>query len=133
MPPVRVRKPLEFLSSSKGDLSEFPDDAKLQIGHALRLLQDGLQPDAGMVSSMSDVGQGVMEVRCHYVGQQGEDYRAFYVAKFPEALYVLHAFEKKSQNTAPRDLRTGRERYKRLTAWRESQGFTEKQNRRRRR
>ena len=56
---------------------------------------------------MADVGRGVREIRVHVAGEL----RVFYVATFPEAVYVLHVFEKKTRRTAPRDLALGRQRY----------------------
>jgi phage-related protein len=53
------------------------------------------------------VGAGVYEIRIH----APEAYRVFYVAKFEEAIYVLHAFQKKTQKTAKRDIEIGRQRY----------------------
>ena len=56
---------------------------------------------------MSEVGSGVNEIRV----QAGGQFRVLYVAKFAEAVYVLHAFEKKSRKTSQRDLEIGRRRY----------------------
>jgi phage-related protein len=61
---------------------------------------------------MLDVGAGVVELRVH----AGTEHRVFYVAKFEEAIYVLHAFEKRSRKTSPQDITIGRERYRQLTA-----------------
>lgn len=60
---------------------------------------------------MKTVGAGVYEVR---VATGGRAFRAFYVAKFEETIYVLHAFEKKTERTARKDLATGRARYRQL-------------------
>ena len=51
------------------------------------------------------------------------EHRVFYVAKFAEAIYVLHAFEKKTQKTAQRDIDLGRERLKELRQWRREEGL----------
>ena len=59
---------------------------------------------------MPTVGAGVREVRIHV----GDAYRVFYVAARTEAVYVLHAFKKKTQKTSARDLETGRERFRML-------------------
>ncbi len=56
---------------------------------------------------MTQLGAGVNEIRV----RRGGAYRVLYVAKFPEAVYVLHAFQKKSQKTAAFDLDLGRTRY----------------------
>jgi len=57
---------------------------------------------------MPSVGAGVYEIRIHV----DDAYRVFYVAKFEEAVYVLHAFQKKTQKTAKHDIEIGRQRYK---------------------
>jgi phage-related protein len=56
---------------------------------------------------MPSVGAGVSEIRVRVGGA----FRLFYVAKFSEAIYVLHVFQKKSQQTALLDLQLGRARY----------------------
>ena len=56
---------------------------------------------------MPSVGPGAYEIRV----QLGDAYRVFYVAKFKEAVYVLHAFQKKTQKTARGDIEIGRQRY----------------------
>jgi phage-related protein len=63
---------------------------------------------------MPSVGPGVVELRLH----DDAEHRVFYVAKFAEAVYVLHAFEKKTQKTAQRDIDIGRDRLKELRQWR---------------
>ena len=61
---------------------------------------------------MRSVGQGVNEIRVHV----GNEYRALYVAKFAESVYVLHAFEKKTRKTAKSDLDLAKKRYRDLMA-----------------
>ena len=56
---------------------------------------------------MSSVGRGTREIRIH----EGGELRVFYVATLPEAVYVLHVFEKKSRKTSAHDLALGRQRY----------------------
>jgi phage-related protein len=55
---------------------------------------------------MPSVGAGVVEIRVH----TDVEHRVFYVAKYAEAVYVLHAFQKTSPKTARRDIETGRRR-----------------------
>jgi phage-related protein len=57
---------------------------------------------------MSSVGRGVAEIRIHY----GAEYRVFYLAKFVDAVYVLHAFEKRSRRTPGLNLDIARRRLK---------------------
>jgi phage-related protein len=59
---------------------------------------------------MPDVGSGVMEIRLH----DDNEYRVFYVARFEEAVYVLHCFVKKTQATRKADIDLGRQRYSAL-------------------
>jgi phage-related protein len=59
---------------------------------------------------MRTVGPGVREIRIHVAGA----HRVFYVTTRPEAIYVLHAFEKKTRKTSAGDLRIGRERLRSL-------------------
>jgi phage-related protein len=63
---------------------------------------------------MTSIGPGVLEIRIH----TGQEHRVFYVAKFQEAIYVLHAFEKKGQKTSKRDIELGRNRLSELAAMR---------------
>ena len=65
---------------------------------------------------MPDVGSGVMEIRVH----GDNEYRVFYVARFEEAVYVLHCFVKKTQETRKADLELGRKRYAALLEARRS-------------
>ena len=56
---------------------------------------------------MPDVGPGAMEIRVH-----GEnEFRVFYIARFEEAIYVLHCFVKKTRATRKADIELGRQRY----------------------
>jgi len=59
---------------------------------------------------MPSVGAGVREIRIH----TGREHRVFYVAKFEESIYVLHAFEKKTQKTPKADVELGRARLQEL-------------------
>lgn len=63
---------------------------------------------------MNTVGQGVQELRV----RTGDAYRVFYVARFEEAVYVLHAFQKKTQKTARKDIAMGKQRFKDLLLFR---------------
>ncbi len=67
---------------------------------------------------MPAVGPGTVEIRIH----TGIEYRVFYVAKFEEAVYVLHAFGKKTAKTSQQDLDTGRRRYAQLIEGRKKGG-----------
>ena len=73
-------------------------------GYQLRRVQSGLMPDD--FKPMQSVGPGVQEIRI----RTGRAHRVFYIAKFEESIYVLHAFEKKTQRTSQADLELGRNR-----------------------
>src|SRR5579872_4531924 len=86
-------KPLEFVGSSKDDLSDFPLEVKRSVGFALRAAQrGGKHPDAKPLSGFG--GAGVLEVVSNF---DGNTFRAVYTVKFKGVVYVLHAFQKKSK------------------------------------
>ena len=78
------------------------------VGTELRQIQNGLMPSD--FKPMTTVGAGVFEIRV----RAGNQYRVIYVAKFSEAVYVLHAFVKKTQKTAVPDLELAHNRYNAL-------------------
>ena len=71
-------------------------------------LQHGLDPENWR--PMKTVGKGVREVKVVVNGQ----FRAFYVTSIGNAVYVLHAFQKKTQKTSPKDLALGQQRFKQI-------------------
>ncbi len=101
-------KPLIWLGSSRRDLRAFPALARRLAGFQLRRLQQALDPDDW--KPMQTVGPGVREIRIHIAGA----HRVFYVATRADAIYVLHAFQKKTQKTSAHDLRIGRDRFRAL-------------------
>jgi len=100
-------KALNWRGTSLNDVKAFPLDAKKQAGFELNKVQYGQSPTN--FKSVNRWGAGVIEIKIK--GEDGE-YRVIYVAKFAEAVYVLHAFNKKTQQTSPRDVKTIIERYK---------------------
>jgi phage-related protein len=99
-------KPIEFLGNSRRDLAAFPDEARRTAGFQLDRVQRGLAPHDW--KPLKTVGAGVFELRVH--DTRGE-FRVVYVAKFTDALYVLHAFQKKSRKTSSIDVTLARARY----------------------
>ncbi len=84
-------KPLNWVGSSKKDYLEFPDSVKDAMGDALGLAQfGGKHPSA---KPWKGRGAGVFEIVDENVRNA---YRAVYAVRFKEAVYVLHAFQKKS-------------------------------------
>ena len=101
-------KPLEFVGSSLDDLREFPAEARRAAGFELGFVQRGLAPSDW--KPMKEVGAGVREIRIHVLGE----WRVLYVAKFAESVYVLHAFQKKTQKTTREDIELVRTRYRQI-------------------
>ena len=99
-------KPVEFLGDSLDRLREFPDDAKQDAGYQLDRVQNGLQPDD--FKPMPTIGQGVEEIR---VRDDNGTFRVIYTARLADAVYVLHAFQKKTQATSKRDIDLAKQRF----------------------
>jgi phage-related protein len=105
-------KPVTWMGSSKSDLRAFPADAEDEAGYQLYRIQQGLEPLDW--KPLSTVGSGVREVRVHTI----VEHRVVYVAKFEEAVYVLHAFAKRTRKTNQSDLDLARRRYAEVVALR---------------
>lgn len=103
---MAAKKPLEFLGSSLKDLKAFSPLARREAGYQLDLVQDGLEPADW--KPFKSVGAGVREIR---VAEQDGAFRVMYVATFPEAVYVLHCFVKKTQQTELKDVRVAKKRF----------------------
>jgi phage-related protein len=101
-------KPIEFVGSSQDDIRNFPAEARRAAGFELNFVQMGLTPSDW--KPMKAIGSGVMEIRIHKEGE----WRVIYVAKFEKAVYVLHAFEKKTQKTRQADIELAWQRYKEI-------------------
>jgi phage-related protein len=105
-------KPVRWVASSKDDLSAFPQDVKRRVGGALWDAQLGLKaPFAKPLRGFG--GAGVLEVVDDY---DGDTYRAVYTVRFAAAVYVLHAFKKKSKRgmaTPKAELDLIKQRFKR--------------------
>ena len=95
-------RPLDWIGSSKRDLLSFPEEVIREMGYALSLAQlGGIHPSA---KSWKGLGSGIFEVVENY---DGDTYRAVFTVRFKAAIYVLHAFQKKSPKgikTAQRDI-----------------------------
>jgi phage-related protein len=85
-------KPIRWVGSSYDDLLELPEDVRREVGYALYVAQNG--DKAENVKPLKGFGSGILEVVENY---DGDTYRAVYTAKFESAVYVLHAFQKKSK------------------------------------
>ena len=98
-------KALSFLGTSLDDLADFPAEAKRASGFELWQVQRGLMPSD--FKPLLGVGPGAYEIRIRVLGE----WRVVYVAKFAKSVYVLHAFQKKTQKTRKEDIDIARRRY----------------------
>jgi phage-related protein len=99
-------KAIVWCGDSLRKIRDFPEAARRESGHQLNRVQHGRDPKDW--KPMTTVGPGVREIRIH---QDGE-FRVLYVAKLPEAIYVLNAFEKKTRETPQRELDLAADRFR---------------------
>lgn len=101
-------KVLKFLGSSLADLRKLPIDVRRHVGFELARVQRDDNPSDW--KPMQAIGIGVKEIKIKVSG----DWRVIYVAKFAEAIYVLHIFQKKTQKTRQNDIDMARKRYREI-------------------
>ncbi|HAI6830294.1 TPA: type II toxin-antitoxin system RelE/ParE family toxin [Escherichia coli] len=111
-----MRKKLAFLDTSLDDLRAFPESSRQEIGYQLDRIQQGLNPYDW--KPFSTIGLGVREIRTRDADGL---YRVMYVAKFEEAVYVLHCFQKKTRTTSQSDIDLAKRRYKELVQERKNE------------
>jgi phage-related protein len=104
-----TRKPLHFVGSSLEDLRAFPDEARRDAGFNLNFVQRGLEPSDW--KPMKTVGAGVNELR---VRDGSGAFRVIYLATRPEAVYVLHCFQKKTRKTRKADIELAARRLRQI-------------------
>jgi phage-related protein len=102
-------KPVEFIGDSLGRLRDFPAEVRAEAGHELFRVQVGRDPTDW--KPMKTIGAGVREIR---IRDATGAFRVIYVAVFAEAVYVLHAFRKKTQRTERADIDLAKSRYRLL-------------------
>ena len=102
-------KPIQFIDSSQKDLRDMPADARRELGLELMAVQYGGEPRD--FKPMPTVGAGAYEIRWR---DSSGAFRVIYVAKFAQAVYVLHAFQKKTQKTPKPDIDLAAARYRKL-------------------
>jgi phage-related protein len=102
-------RPIEFLGDSLKVISGFPNDARQAAGYQLRRVQDGEAPDD--FKPIPAVGKGVEEIR---IWASSGTFRVIYTARLADKVYVLHAFEKKTQAMPASEKEIARTRFKRL-------------------
>jgi len=106
---IRAMKPVRFLGDSLKNLRTFPKDARQNAGRQLDRVQKGKEPDD--FKSMSEIGKGVEEIR---ILDESGIFRVIYTARIADAVYVLHAFQKKTRQTSKQDIDTAKRRFKQL-------------------
>jgi phage-related protein len=104
-----VIKPVRFLGDSLRRLREFPADAKQNAGYQLDKVQRGQQPDD--FKTMPAVGRSVEEIR---IRDGSGAYRVIYTARLHDAVYVLHAFQKKTQRPPQHEIDVAKKRFNEL-------------------
>ena len=102
-------KPVQFLGNSLKCLREFPSDARQDAGRQIDRVQRGMQPDD--FKPMPSIGKGVEEIR---VWDESGTFRVIYTARLADAVYVLHAFQKKTQTTSKSDIELAKSRFAQL-------------------
>lgn len=102
-------KLVEFRGSALDDLRAFPVLARREAGYQLDQVQQSGEPDDW--KPMPTIGQGVREIR---IRDAAGAFRVVYAAKFADAVYVLHCFQKKTQKTSKADLDLAAKRYRDL-------------------
>jgi phage-related protein len=106
------------LESLKAEVRGWPPEVREEMGGQLNKVEYGGEPDD--FKPMKTIGMGVNEIR---VTDKGNNkYRLIYVAKFVEAIYVLHVItKKKTQKTPQSDIETAESRFAKLQQWRREQ------------
>lgn len=101
-------KLIQWLGSSRADVRAFPDDARIDAGWQLELVQRGEDPEDW--KPMPTIGPGVREIR---IREASGAFRVVYLATLEDRVLVLHAFQKKSQATPKKDIDLAIQRLKR--------------------
>lgn len=100
---------VKFLGGALDDLRVFPLVARREAGYQIDRVQHGLEPDDW--KPMNTVGPEVREIR---IRDATSAFRVLYIAKFSDAVYVLHCFRKTSEKTSKTDLDLAAKRYRDL-------------------
>ena len=102
-------KPVDFCGDALDELRAFPVGARREAGYQIDKVQHGQEPDDW--KPMKTIGAGVKEIR---IRDEAGAFRVIYLAKLADAVYVLHCFQKKTEQTSGRDIDLARKRYKEL-------------------
>lgn len=98
-------KAVVFMGDSLARIRAFPSSVRQDTGFQIDKVQRGANPDDW--KPMTTFGKGVKEIR---IKEAGGHYRVIYLANLEEAIFVLHAFQKKTQRTRKSDIDLARER-----------------------
>ena len=104
---MHEEKEIRWVGSAYDDLLAFPAESRKEAGFQLGKVQAGLEPTDWKQYDI--VGVGTKEIR---IKDPSGIYRIMYVAKFEEAIYVLHCFQKKTQITSKQDKAIAEARYR---------------------
>lgn len=108
-------KDIIWLGTTHKCLKGYPINVRREIGFNLDKIQRGLEPSDW--KPMASIGPGVKELRIH----EENEYRVLYVAKFEEAVYILHSFVKKTQQTTKKDIDIAKKRFVEMLEMRRAQ------------
>jgi phage-related protein len=100
-------KPVSFVGDALEALRSFPEAARRSAGFQIDLVQRGFEPYDW--KPMPTIGKGVREIR---VREKAGAFRVIYCAQIADAIYVLHAFQKRTQATTKRDIDLAAQRYR---------------------
>ncbi len=115
-----VIKQIIWRGSSRRRIQDFPSEAQDIGGYELLKVQFGKPPSDW--KPVPSVGSGAIEIRIHHP----HEHRIMYVANYPEAIYILHCFEKKTPQTSLKDIELARKEYAELQKYRQKQIRQEK-------
>lgn len=104
-----MMKKIIFVGHSLDNIKDFSLEARREAGYQLDRVQRGKDPLDW--KPMQGIGSGVKEIR---IRDKDGIYRIMYVAKFEEAIYVLHAFQKKTQKTSLHDIEIASRAFKKV-------------------
>ena len=104
-------RPAHFVGTAREDLAAFPETARRRAGYELFMVQVGREPKD--FKPLPGVGRGACEIR---VRDDAGAFRVIYVARLEDAVYVLHAFQKKTRRTSQADIELAAARYKSIGA-----------------
>lgn len=104
-----VLKPLRFMGRTLEALRAMPQEVRQDVGYQLDSVQRGLLPND--CKPMKSVAPGCMELR---IWCEDGTWRVMYVAKYEDAIYVLHVFKKTTQATENKDVEIARNNFKKI-------------------